>query len=140
MRYYDTSILVAASLMGHPHYATFLASLSGADKSNAACSTHTLAEVYSVLTRIPPPLRLTGDQALMVVEAIRSKMTCVTLTSAEYASMLRSAAARGIVGGAIHDALHISCARKVRATRIYTLNLRDFRRIDPELANIMHAP
>jgi predicted nucleic acid-binding protein len=56
MKYlFDTSVLVAAILTGHNSYQTCLPLLQQAQtrQIDGLISTHTLAELYSVLTRIP---------------------------------------------------------------------------------------
>jgi hypothetical protein len=47
---------------------------------------------------------------------------------------------RGLGGGKVYDALLIECARISRADRIYTFNLRDFRRLAPDLTDRISAP
>jgi predicted nucleic acid-binding protein len=47
---------------------------------------------------------------------------------------------RGISGAGIHDSLTLACARKARAERIYTWNLRHFRAVAPDLAERIVAP
>jgi predicted nucleic acid-binding protein len=47
---------------------------------------------------------------------------------------------RGMSGAVIYDALILACARKVRAERIYTWNLRHFRAVAPDLAAKIVTP
>jgi predicted nucleic acid-binding protein len=44
------------------------------------------------------------------------------------------------MGGATYDVIQLACARKASAQRIYTFNVKDFRRLDPELAQHVVAP
>ena len=40
----------------------------------------------------------------------------------------------------IYDAIILAYARKIRATAIYTHNVKHFQRIAPDLANIIREP
>ena len=53
---------------------------------------------------------------------------------------MRMAVENRVPGGQIYDALLLDCARKFEADRIYTLNLRHFRRLAPDLAPRVVAP
>ena len=64
----------------------------------------------------------------------------VTLTALETVAALAKAADMALVGPVIYDALIVACARKVKATAIYTYNGDDFRRVAPDLASIIHEP
>ncbi len=64
----------------------------------------------------------------------------VELASDEYQSVLHKAAQRGWRGGAIYDALLLQCAVKTQPDRIYTFNVRDFKRLAPELADRICSP
>ena len=127
MNYFDTSVFIAAFQQTHKQHVVALKTLAAVDKQNAGCSSHSLIEIYSVLTRIPPPLRLTAEDGLAVVELVQSKVTTVSLTPTEYLTTIRNASTRGIVGGAIYDAIHIQCAKKLDAARNLHFQCRRFR-------------
>lgn len=57
-----------------------------------------------------------------------------------YAGAMDACVGRGLGGGKVYDALLIECARISRADRIYTFNLRDFRRLAPDLTDRISAP
>src|SRR5260370_29863526 len=101
----DTSILVPVFYGDHQHHNPSFALFTQFSKEDACCGAHSLAEVYSTLTRMPGRLRVTGDQAILFIEDILERLTVVALTSNEYADVLRSFAALGVVGGTIYDAL-----------------------------------
>jgi predicted nucleic acid-binding protein len=138
--FFDTNVLVAAVLESHQHYERSFRLLSAANRSNAFCGTHNLAEVYAILTRYPNENRLTDDQALMVIETIQERLTVVALTVAEYVGAIRKLAAIGIVGGALYDGLIAACAIKAKADALYTWNTAHFSRLGDDVAAIVHTP
>ena len=93
-----------------------------------------MTEIYSVLTRIPPPDRLTPVDALAIIDIIRSRFRIVSLTATEHLDVIREVARNGLRGGIVHDAIILECALKSGASAIYTLNPKDFRRVRPQWA------
>jgi predicted nucleic acid-binding protein len=138
--FFDTSVLMAASLLQHEHHLPSAAAYAKADKKTACCAAHTLAEVYSGLTRMPGAHRMGGDQALLLLDQIRERLTIITLDEDDYSSTIASAVAQGIVGGAIYDALLAKCALKANASVIYAWDLDHFRRIGPDVARRVRTP
>jgi len=102
--------------------------------ANAFCASHSLAETYSMLTRIPPPHRATALEATRFLDTIGESLTPVSLQPEEYRLALRRAAETGIVGGLIYDFLIATCARKVAADRLYTWNVRHHERFGVGIA------
>jgi len=138
--FFDTSVLVAAVLLQNAHHPRSLAAYLAAERKQAYCAAHSLAEVYSTLTRLPGQQRMGCDQALLLLDDIADRLTAVALDPEEYCSTIADAAAEGIVGGTIYDALIARCALKIRATTIYTWNVDHFRRCGPEVANRARTP
>ena len=136
----DTSVLVATFLRDHQYHGASIALFVKAEKKSACCAAHTLAEVYSVLTRLPGKHRLSGEQAILFLEEIQERCNLVALTSEEYFSAIERAAQAGITGGALYDALLAHCALKAKAEAIYTWNVEDFQRLGPEVANRTRRP
>ncbi len=83
---------------------------------------------------------MSGDQALLILDQIRERLTIVTLDEEDYYSVITSAVAQGVVGGMIYDALIARCALKANATTIYTWDLEHFRRLGPEVARRVRTP
>ena len=141
--YFDTAVLVAASIVDHPHYVQAITALRSvrARKMEAYISCHGLAEVYAVLTRAPftPPIH-PSEAWQLLAENFLPYFEIVSLTAKEYEETIRTCAQRGLGGGRIYDALHIRCAQKAACTRIYTFNVRHFQQLAPELADRMSAP
>src|SRR5437867_9265667 len=93
-------------------------------KKQACCGAHSLAEVFSTLTRMPGKHRISGEQAMLFIGSIRERLSLISLSGDEYADALGSSAALGIVGGNIYDAMLAHCALKAEAATIYTWNSR----------------
>lgn len=136
----DSSVLIPVFLDEHIHHAASLALFLSSNKKTADCAAHSLAEVYATLTRIPGPQRASIDQALLILDNIRDRFEIVTLDADEYCSAIADAAAKGITGGTIYDALIARCALKAKATVIYTWNVEHFRRCGPEIATRVRTP
>ncbi|WP_242541553.1 type II toxin-antitoxin system VapC family toxin [Phormidium pseudopriestleyi] len=66
---FDTSVIVAASLSQHPQHTLCFPKLELAKQGQIQgyLSTHSLAETYSVLTRLPIQPRLTPSDAERVI-------------------------------------------------------------------------
>jgi predicted nucleic acid-binding protein len=69
------------------------------------------------------------------------RMELVTLAAKEYKEVVHECAVGGWAGGRIHDAVHLRCAQKASADRIYTFNVKDFRSLaSSSLADRIAAP
>ena len=138
--FFDTSVLIPTFLEEQEHHEASLKAFLKADRRQDCCGAHSLAEVYSTLTRLPGKHRLSGEQALLFIENIRERLTLITLEAEEYALALEEAAAAGIVGGMIYDALLARCALKARAEILYTWNVKHFRQFGAEVARRIRTP
>jgi predicted nucleic acid-binding protein len=136
----DTSILIAAQDAEHPHFLPSFPLVVAATPDTTACAAHTLAEIYSVLSRLRGTKRKRPEFASLLVDQMIERMTVVALTVNEYATTIHSAAKFQHAGGKIFDALLLACARKVNAEIIYTWNMKDFRAIAPDLAERIVTP
>ena len=136
----DTSVFVAAFDQDHPQHPRSLAHFNKLARADAKCSAHTLAEVYSVLTRLPKPHRLSAEQAAFFVEQILERVEPIALDANEYVATLRMAGQKGIPGGRVYDALHLAVARKIGAEAIYTWDIDDFRAVARDLAERIIEP
>lgn len=107
----------------------------------AVISAHTLAEVYSVLTRAPFRPMLSPAQAYQLMEDnIIEQVEIVALTVDDYLDLIRHLAQTGIAGGAVYDAVIACAAAKAQVDHIVTFNARDFRRVYPSLAASVLVP
>lgn len=136
----DTSVLVPAFYGDHEHHRASLDLLVRYDPSTGCCGAHSLVEVYSTLTRMPGKHRISGEQALLFVGDVRERLATIALSGDEYVGALRDAAARGIVGGGIHDALLAHCALRAGAETIYTWNVKHYTLCGSEVAGRVRTP
>jgi len=136
----DTSVLVAAFHLDHPHHQPSFDLFVRCEKTHACCGMHSLAEVYATLTSIKPPRRASGDQVLLFIGNIRDRFTLVGLDEREYFQTLEASAAAGIAGGTIYDSLLGHCALKAGAETIYTWNTKDFLRLPQPIAGRVKTP
>ncbi|CAB4243939.1 PilT protein domain protein [Methylacidimicrobium sp. AP8] len=137
---FDTSVLIPVFLEDHEHHEPSLQAFLDAEKSLDCCAAHSLAEVYSVMTRFPGRHRLSGEQVLLFLAQIRERLTLVALSPEEYYTAVERAADAGIVGGTVYDGLIVHCARKAKAEAIYTWNKRNFARFGPEIEARLRIP
>jgi len=138
--FFDTSVLVPVFYGDHVHHQASLDLFIQFDKSTGCCGAHSLAEVYSTLTRMPGKHRISGEQAMLFIGSIRERLSMVTLTGNEYAEALQVSSARGIVGGGIYDALLAHCAIKAQAKTIYTWNARHYALCGSEVTQRVRTP
>jgi predicted nucleic acid-binding protein len=136
----DTSVLVAAFHVDHPHHQPSFDLFVRCQKTDACCAIDSLAEVYATLTGMPAPRRASGDQALLFISNIHERFTLVGLDEQEYSQMLETAAAAGLLGGAVYDAILGHCALKADAETIYTWNTKDFLRLAQSIAARVKRP
>jgi predicted nucleic acid-binding protein len=138
--FFDTSVLLPCFFEGHEHHEASLRAFLKADKEQGCCGAHSLAELYATATRFPGKHRLSGEQVLLFLENVLERLTIVTLTVDEYYGALKEAAATGVVGGAVYDALLARCAIKADAEYIYTWNLKHFRQFSPDIVKRVRTP
>jgi predicted nucleic acid-binding protein len=138
--FFDTSVLVPVFYGDHIHHQASLELFIQFDKSTGCCGAHSLAEVYSTLTRMPGKHRISGEQAMLFIGSIRERLSIIALTGDEYADALQAVAALGIVGGGIYDALLARCATKAKAEAIYTWNGRHYALCGPDVVRRLRTP
>lgn len=129
----DSNCLVAAVLPQHEHHAATVADLA---RRRAAGQTIVMAanavlEAYAVLTRLPPPHRLSASDAIAVLDRNWGAAESFALTGPETWRLLRQHAASGLAGGRIYDGVIAACARKGKAGEILTWNVRHFVGVQP---------
>jgi predicted nucleic acid-binding protein len=139
----DTTVLVASVVQHHPHHARALSVMErilvGDDQAYVAA--HGLAESYAVLTTLPITPRIGPEAAKKIIEDnFVAHLSVVALTAREYVRLVSALAELGVLGGSTYDSLHLLCAKKVRAERIYTFNIAHFRRLAGEQADRIVAP
>ena len=138
--FFDTSVLVPVFYGDHVHHQASLALFIQFDKSTGCYGAHSLAEVYSTLTRMPGKHRISAEQARLFIADIRERISIVALDGDEYADSLEQAASRGIAGGAIYDAMLAGCAAKAKAEVIYSWNIRHYALCGDEITLRLRTP
>jgi predicted nucleic acid-binding protein len=138
--FFDTSVLIPAFQPPHVHHEASNLALAEVKNHPGACAAHSLAEFYSVTTRMPPPHRLNPEQALICIEQIAAHCKVIALDSGEYLGEIRRATAVKTPGGQFYDALLLACARKASPDRIITWNTRHFSALAPDLADRIVTP
>ncbi|MDD2459864.1 MAG: PIN domain-containing protein [Kiritimatiellia bacterium] len=132
-RLLDTSVLVAAMVAAHPAHARSVRFLERAlaGRCESCVSTHSLAEIYAVLTRMPTSPRISPDVARRLVHdnLETGAARLVALDATDYLAVLDRMAQSGFAGGVIYDALIVQAACKAKADEIITLNEADFARL-----------
>jgi len=140
---FDTSVLVAALFQAHPHHERAHLWLEAVAEGTfeGIFSRHALAETWSVLTRLPLKPKLSGSEALQVLERLRENgFTRVDLTAETYDVALRRCVDRGLTSGAVFDALHLAAAEAAAADVMLTFNVKDFGRLSGEGSPTVLAP
>ncbi len=132
---FDTSVLIAAVVDQLPQHTRALEVFANFCESDheGICSTHCLAECYSTLTAMPLPRRIQPHEAWQIIEENFTKnLTIVDLKRPLYLKTLKRVSQLGLRSGIIYDALHLACAESAKCDQLYTFNLRDFKRLNPE--------
>jgi predicted nucleic acid-binding protein len=137
----DTSCLIAAVCSWHQHHDATAAELAQRRdaRDEVVLAAHTLAEAYSVLTRLPEPHGLKPKDALALMESNWSRARVVALSAAEHWRLIRRCRDSGIAGGAVYDALIAAAARKARVGLVLAWDTAPFERFLDEDA-VVRAP
>jgi predicted nucleic acid-binding protein len=103
----DSSIAVPALLSSHPDHRLCREAAAG-----AAIPVHGLYETYSVLTRLPGPLRASETVARDSLRQWFPPESVLSLPDGEEADVLSDLAGAGVSGGAVYDGLIAWVARR----------------------------
>ena len=100
MKAADTSVVVAAFASWHENHEAARRALDGGLRLVEHCA----FETYSVLTRLPPPHRTSGE---VVREFLRARFLqpFLRLNGAAYKDFILGLPDQGVTGGAAYDAL-----------------------------------
>ena len=103
---FDTSAAVPLLLRSHTAHAAVRRHAAG---RTPILTAHSLAETYSVLTRLPGDARVTADDAARLLET--NFDTVLPVPATEVTALPRVLAPLAIAGGAVYDALVALAAR-----------------------------
>ena len=133
----DASVLVPVvtdQLACHAAAFTCFTSLMRSEGAVICTSCHALAECYATLTALPLRRRISGPEALRLIEVnFSQRLKVISLTQSDYQKALRMVAGLGRISGQIYDALHLTAAKKEACERLYTYNHRHFTGLDPSI-------
>jgi predicted nucleic acid-binding protein len=125
--YLDTSIIVPAFAEFHPNHAVCAPLVAAPDSVTSA---HTLAETFSVLTKV---YKFDSEVVATVLATLPSAVRVEPIAIADYFDAMAQSKARRIIGGRVYDALHLAVARRLQVQRVLTFNVGDFTTVAPDL-------
>jgi predicted nucleic acid-binding protein len=138
---FDTSTVIAPLLEDHPQHKFALSWLEKIYTSDTIglLSTHSLAELYSVLSRYPRQPKLQPQDVQALLDNLTS-LEKIMLEPQDYKSAIDRLVALQLTGGIIFDCLIAQAALKGNADNLITLNPKDFLRLGPDIAALVIAP
>jgi predicted nucleic acid-binding protein len=139
---YDTSVLIAALLVEHANHDLAFPQVELARRGEVEgyISTHSLAELYAVMTRLPRPLRVLPDEANAAIADLLEYLKPVPLLAEDYQRAIARMAELKLAGGSVFDAVIAQAALKVSVDHLVTLNPKDFVRLGDEIAAFVKVP
>lgn len=139
---FDTSVVVASFVKAHPRHSNCLPWMQQVRNGTiqGVLATHTLAETYAVLTRLPLAPRISPKLAQHLISENLGKFEVVSLTSSDYQMVVAKMVTLNLTGGAIYDALIAQVAEKSQVARLLTLNPDHFTRLGEPLASRVQVP
>lgn len=140
---FDTSALIAGVVEAHPMHERALPWLKRCKggEMEFIVATHTLAELYAVLTTLPVTPKISpGTAARLVREDVEQPAKVISLSTSDYSVVLRRLSEFGLSGGVVYDALIARAAQKAKVDRLLTANPEDFKRVWPEGVSIITVP
>jgi predicted nucleic acid-binding protein len=139
---FDTSVIVAAFEVSHPRHTVCLPWLQQAqtEQIQGFIATHTLAEVYSVLTRLPVRPRISPELAQRLITENLERFEVIPLTTEDYQMVVAQMVNLNLTGGGIYDALIAQAAVKAEVNTLLTLNPNHFNRLGEDIARLVQVP
>jgi predicted nucleic acid-binding protein len=131
----DTSCMIAAVCSWHEHHEAAANEIDRrlAERAKMIVAAPALVETYAVLTRLPPPHRLSPQTALTLLENNFLRATVVALNAKSYETLLLSAPKNNVAGGRTYDAVIGACAEQGKASIVLTFNAGDFTALGKDL-------
>ena len=121
--------MIAAVCSWHEHHEAAANDMERrlAGRAKMIVAAPSLIEAYAVLTRFPPPHRLSPQTALTLLENNFFKLaTVIALNAKSYETLLLRAPKIG-VAGRTYDAVIGACAAQGKASTVLTFNARILR-------------
>ncbi len=132
---FDTSVMIAAMVEPHPMHSRAFPWLrrGKGGEFDILVSSHTLAELYAVLTTLPVSPKIKPWMARQLIyDNIQKISKIISLSSSDYISVIKQMADLGLSGGSVYDALIARSAQKSKVDHLITFNVDDFKRVWPE--------
>lgn len=139
----DTSVLTSELLESHSEHSRCIGWLERARgrEIELLIASHSLAELFSILTRAPFQPRISPSAARQLIQIVTEDATeVITLSAEDYLLVIRDLSAIGLSGGIVYDALIARAAEKARADRLVSLNAKHFQRLWPTAAALSALP
>ena len=135
--------MIAALVESHPKHEIAFPWLKQA-KTKAfelVIASHTLAELYAVLSTLPIKPRISPAVAWRLIhENIEAVSKIISLTSSEYSATIKRLSESGLIGGIVYDGLIAKVAQKTKVKRLLTLNGDHFKRVWPAGKDVIVSP
>ena len=132
--FFDTNVLIAASVRDHAHHSQALPALQRviSKRDQGFISTHSIAELYATFTRLVVSPRIHPvDAARIIADNVLPHFDTIRVDKNDYLTALALVRDGGWIGARIYDALLLCCAAKADVDRIYTFDLSHFRALAP---------
>jgi predicted nucleic acid-binding protein len=139
---FDSSVVVAALIVSHQSHSACVQLLNQALQQDiqGVISTHSLAEIYSVMTRLPIQPKISPQLAQKQLTANLKNFEFVPLLAEDYQAAIAQMVSLNIPGGGIFDALIAQAALKANVDQLLTLNPKHFTRLSETVANLVQVP
>jgi predicted nucleic acid-binding protein len=139
---FDTNVLVAATIKAHPNHAITLPWIQKVRNKSIQgyISTHSIAELYAVMTRLPLAQPLNSQQVHDVIVNNLESFHPVDLESSDYLEIIRNVAKLNITGGGIYDAIIAQAALKANVDILLTMNSKHFTRLGEHISRLVTDP
>ena len=139
---YDTSVLIPALLVGHDKHSMAFPQLETAKRGDdqGYLSTHSLAEVYAVVTRLPQPLGISPESAKEITVDLLEYLVPVALSVDDYRQAIAPVTSLNLTDGVMYNAVIAQPALNASVERLATLNPKDFVRLGDEVSRLVHVP
>jgi predicted nucleic acid-binding protein len=139
---FDTSAVIPALISDHVSHSACLPYLNQASSRQiqGLISTHSLAELYSVLTRMPIEPKPSTQQVQLTLSDLLQYLEPIPLVSQDYQAAIANMVKLNLPGGGVFDALIAQAALKANADVLLTLNPKHFNRLGDSIARLVQTP
>jgi predicted nucleic acid-binding protein len=134
---FDSSVLIAAFVESHPKHKSALSFLMKAKNKEFELfvSSHTILEIYSVLTGAPFQPKISPIIAKQLIENnIKKIAKTIYLADEDYFRIVENMINSNFSGELIYDAIIVECGLKAKVDEILTVNSKDFLRLTNKIS------